>query len=550
MEDLVLIEEGDRAAGDFDLFTSKNYAKLSNDSVEKVLEDFNGGRRNFPGFRSVFSRLVQARADAPLEIVWCFALSHFHEVDAAEIGISDRLSFAQKLFQTISSCTTSSCGEKSAAALAPLVAEIFEIVVAIFVEGSGKLFSKSEKKSARKIERLMDGISKYLSACGANKGQNSIAFRSLLEFIIVWSRCRSLRMSEATEGKDQLRAFFPLVGDELLRGIFEKECGWGVLAGIVISEVFLLRLCLKIIDQLRGKNEIGKDALRKELTGWAVGSIMGFRNLNFFGILLRQLLLPTLPVTSLLDIEEEKILRRVLYDAVILPDFSFLKPVTVDDESIGFIRSLLLTKLVVTHKAIQLARSRDDYNKAVSYTNAFSQSNFPTNLISCISSAAGADRSTASDFSTPQGLLKWLFNLEDKSLREFFDNMSKLGIDMAMNEERPFPMQQIHDQEPEHDADLFYINVEKGEKLVDQDNETASVQFVAAAREKNFAKNKGRKREEFTVHGKTKVKFQKYELHDDPVRHNSPIHTNDSSDGGEVENPSSDSDEDANEAEE
>ncbi|XP_031476250.1 uncharacterized protein LOC116247927 [Nymphaea colorata] len=542
MEDVVFIEKGDRAADNFDLLTSKNYVKLSKDSVERLLEEFKGGRRNFSEFRLVFARLVQARIDAPLEIVWCFALSHLHEVDTAGISLSDRVSFARKLFQTISSCTTSSSGEKSAAALAPLVSEIFEIVVAIFVEGSGVVSSKSEKKSARKIRHLIDGMSKYLSACDVNKGHNSIAFRDLLEFISVWSISRSLRMSEASDEKDQLGAFFPLVGDEILKGIFEKECGLGVLAGLVMSEVFLLRLCLKIIDQFRGKNGIAKDALRKELTGWAVGSIMGFRNLNFFGILLRQLLLPTLPVTSLLDIEEQKLLRRVLYDAVILPEFSFLKPGTVDDGSVGSLGSFLLTKLVVTHKAIQLARSEEDHDRAVSYTNAFSRSNLPTNLISCISSAAGVDKSTASDLSTPQGLLKWLFNLEDKGLREFVENMSRLGFDMAMDKEQSVPMHQTHDQEPEHDADLFYIDVEKEEKPVVQDAETASIQFVTASRGKNFAKNKGRKRKDIIVHGKTKVKFQKYEIDDDSVGHKSPIHMDDSSDGGEVENPSSDED--------
>lgn len=137
---------------------------------------------------------------------------------------------------------------------------------------------------------------------------------------------------------------------------------------------------------------------------------------------------------------------------------------------------------------------------------------------------------------------EWLFNLEDKGLREFVENMSRLGFDMAMDEERSVPMHQTQDQEPEHDADLFYIDVEKEEKPVAQDTETASIQFVTASREKNFAKNKGRKRKDIIVHGKTKVKFQKYEIDDDPVRHKSPIHMDDSSDGGEVENPSSDED--------
>ncbi|MFS7935191.1 hypothetical protein Hanom_Chr05g00400551 [Helianthus anomalus] len=74
------------------------------------------------------------------------------------------------------------------------------------------------------------------------------------------------------------KQFFPLLSDEVIHWVSEESGeNLGVLAGAVIVEAFLLKLCLKFSD---GSS---KQELRNELRTWAVCSITGFHNCYVFG---------------------------------------------------------------------------------------------------------------------------------------------------------------------------------------------------------------------------------------------------------------------------
>lgn len=49
-------------------------------------------------------------------------------------------------------------------------------------------------------------------------------------------------------------------------------------------------------------------------------------------------------------------MRDILYDAVILVDYSFINPGFDVEQSDDSIMNLLMTRLIVTHEAIQVAR--------------------------------------------------------------------------------------------------------------------------------------------------------------------------------------------------
>lgn len=54
--------------------------------------------------------------------------------------------------------------------------------------------------------------------------------------------------------------------------------------------------------------------------------------------------------------EDEGLLRKVLYDAIILVDYPFLDPKRAIHIPAHHMRSLYLTRLIVTHEAIEYLR--------------------------------------------------------------------------------------------------------------------------------------------------------------------------------------------------
>lgn len=53
---------------------------------------------------------------------------------------------------------------------------------------------------------------------------------------------------------------------------------------------------------------------------------------------------------------DEVLLRKLLYDAVILVDYSFLNPERTIDLPADQVRSLAMARLIVTHEAVEYFR--------------------------------------------------------------------------------------------------------------------------------------------------------------------------------------------------
>lgn len=213
------------------------------------------GAADLTNFHRVFSRVLSAYPDPPLEAVWFFSALTFH----------DRPDDLRSLLQLLSAFTASSPGAaKPLALLAPVVSELFH-----------------SDKTRRETETLVEAVLSYISLCSSRPAAASTDGAitdagSLLpafgELVKVWSVRHS-------RDRCPFQVLFPLAGEEARRELMKEGCSVEYLAGVVVAEAFLLRLCLKV----QNATGVPRSDLQKELRIWAVSSILTFQNQHFFG---------------------------------------------------------------------------------------------------------------------------------------------------------------------------------------------------------------------------------------------------------------------------
>lgn len=213
---------------------------------------------------------MQARVNPPLETIWFYSALSFKRTNLPKDEIFDRVSAAKDLFQSVAGFSASCSSSKSIVLLAPVVYEVCRLVADL--EGKEELGAKREKKVVREIKSLVDAVLGNISVCCSANGDDGGGdfCRPFEELIRVW-------IGQDIEAKEVFKLFFPLLGDEIVGRLSVEGSSVSEVAGVVIAEAFLLKLCL---DFRWGDSEPG---LEKELRNWAVGSITGFRNFYFFG---------------------------------------------------------------------------------------------------------------------------------------------------------------------------------------------------------------------------------------------------------------------------
>ncbi|KAI3956912.1 hypothetical protein MKX01_000946 [Papaver californicum] len=527
------------------ILIGKHYENMLRESIDRFLEEFQKKEdTNFSGFTSIFFRFLQSRLIPPLETIWFYSSVKFlsNKTDNDDDDSVRRVLGIRDLFQLLSASSAPCNGVKSIAVLAPVLFKLYHLVSELTKKGES--LGVREKKALREIECLVDGVVGYISICGCNggidDGGDDLSVSCFGDLVKVWT------IKGGKKGSvEVLREFLPLVSDEIRDGFGEEE---GVkvdyLAGVVIVEAFLLSLCLKC----RAGSGVSKMELEKELKAWVVGTITGFRNCYFFGMLLRLLLDPALPVISLLGSEDEALLRKILYDAVILVDYSFLNSDRETGPSADYMKNLAITKLIVIHEATQAARSNKDQTKAISYINAFSRSPLPSQLVKWASNQIGIEQNANKlNITTPETLINWLLNIEQKGVQVFDLQMSKLRAKLVLDMAKmKYVESTLKSDSKVADEDLFFIDTKGGaDEVKDEDDQemvdSMDAAFVAAARQIKLTSNdKTRKRKE----GKktnmcAKVKFQKYDLDNTSVEKMSPSSDSDDgkSSGSEVDDP-------------
>lgn len=141
-------------------------------------------------------------------------------------------------------------------------------------------------------------------------------------------------------------------------------------------------------------------------------------------------------------------------------------------------------------------------------------------------------------------LLDWLLSLENRGSRVFEDDILKShatsGLDISQTEH---PAGNLEGKIA--DDDLFYVdNIGEEGKTGDDDKENKLISdaFVAAAQTMKLSGNGARKRK--GKHSEKKIKFVKYDLHQnsEPVKARTSAADDSSNGESEVEDPVSDTD--------
>ncbi|XP_057959208.1 uncharacterized protein LOC131151806 isoform X1 [Malania oleifera] len=520
----------------------RQHELMLQESIDHFLSEFYKFQPDFSGLSSVFARLVQTMHDPPLEIIWFYSALTFRSNSAADDPLA-RVSVVKDLFQLLVSCSASCNGVKRVALLAPVIFKLCELVT-----------SENIFWLRREIDCFVEGIVSYITMCCCQDSENDDGSVHLTGCFVDLLRVWTVDQGEENRNfEEALRLFFPLVSEGVRQGV-GVGCGAGYLAGVVTSEAFLLLFCFKF-----GSGG-PKAELQKNLLSWASDSIIGFKNWYFFDIILRTLLDPILPVTSLLvsmllfdcpmlivielpqfrgfigswkpsefirrlwiylhssSPEDEVLMRRVLYDTMVMIEHPFL-----DSDSVllpaNCLKNLAITWLLVADDAVQFIRKHGDQTKAISYIDAFTESRLISQLIEWISNHAGMKQKLGRpNVSTPADLIRWLLILEDQGVR-LFDHIFKFHDKAIVYKSRADQEFSVFEPDIRSLDNVFLPNDSKGEEKVEVVVDQATVGSVdavflaATCTSKLTGADRRRKRKEGDrVEGKTQAKFVKYHL--------------------------------------
>ncbi|KAK6944857.1 hypothetical protein RJ641_025959 [Dillenia turbinata] len=525
---------------------SSDTSIASNQSAKKLVHS---------GLVDKNSRSMPAKIDPPLDSIWFYTAAALRDRDFKEGESLKRLQSLKELFDLIVSCSASSSGLKSIALVSPVVFHAYNLLADVL---KSELSDKKEKKLLRDVKSLVDSILGYFSVCCTSL-KNLSEGSECVGLNVLWKDLISAWLNGDYEEGESLREFFPLSSDEICRGLCREGCNLGDFAGVVMVEVFLLRLCLNCSGR---PQNLG---LEKDLKVWAVGSISGFQSSYMFGTLLKIMLEPVLPVSSLLSSNEEVLLRKVLFDAVIMVEYSFLETSRLLRQSVELMKMIAMARLIVTNNAIELFRKDGDQKRAISYINAFSGSSLPSQIIDLISSHIGMEgKKNRPKGSSPRAFLDWVLNLEDRGIK-LFEVISNYRANILWDssggdDERSVDMV----DGKQLDADLLFFIDNKGEESdkseddmeeekdieeVENVDDSISNAFITAAQTMSSIETSlTRKcREGKSAEKMKRIKFAKYDLSENAnaERENSVLVDDGSSSESDVENPSSDEDMDA-----
>ncbi|KDP34113.1 hypothetical protein JCGZ_07684 [Jatropha curcas] len=502
------------------------------ESTDRFLTEYRKGATDFSNFATICSRFLQNLPDPPLEIIWFYSALASHSAKLTAQKSSNHVFVAKDSFQLLVSCSCSCNAVKKIAVLAPVIYELHSLVS----EG---------KRWTNEIDSFLEVIVSYISICsGANFDENEefgALSSCLVDLVRVWL---VENVGESCKFGEELRVFFPLVSDGIIKRIVSEGCGIGYLAGIVMTEAFLLRSCLKF------RLGISWTELEKELRGWAVEMITAFRNYYFVDALLKMLLEPTLSVSTILNSEDEVFLRNILYDTAMTVDYSFLGPQKGIHLPDLCLKNLAITWLFVADNAIQFLRDNGNQSKVLSCLIAFSASCLPSQLIKWVTCQPGIESETSKPkVSTPLALINWLLTLEDQGVRVFDSDTSKMYAKTAIGKSKIEHGLSIRPEGKNLIESHFShcSNEVKTDDKVDGDLEmldSEGAMLLAAPRLLKAVETYGtRKRKDGRKDEEDKqVKFVKCNINDNLVAEKvSPLEYDDAlNSGSEVDNPVSD----------
>ncbi|XP_015573064.2 uncharacterized protein LOC8275619 [Ricinus communis] len=499
------------------------------ESIHRFLTEYKNGTTDFSNFASIFSRFLNILPDPPLEIIWFYSALTFH---SAKLTAHNHVLLAKDLFQLLVSCCSSSCSVvKKIAVVAPVIYEISSLVC-------------KRKEWIKEIESLLEVTASYISIClGSNfEGNDEVMILDscFVDLVRVWVVDK---IDESCQFDEVLRVFFPLVNDGILRRFASEGngIGTGYLAGIVMSQVLLLSLCLKF------ESRVSRVELEKELRERTVQTMTAFPTYDFFDTVLRMLLEPVLPIIPLLSSEDEVIVRKILYDTAMTMEFSCPGPdkgIKLLDERL---KNLAITWLFVAENGIRFFRENADKTKVICYLHAFSESCLPSKLIKWVTNQPGMHNLSIPKISSPLALIRWLLIVEDKGVQVFDSDISKIYVKTIISKPIEYRFFEVKSDGQNLGENHFSCKEDKGENKVDGDLEmvdSEDTMFLAAPAVLKVTAASGtrKSKEERKDEEGKQIKFVKGHLYDNLARETlKPSDDYDAlSSCSEVDNPASD----------
>lgn len=250
----------------------ENLEPMLNESIYHFLVEFQKGRTDFSELGSIFFRLTQTMTDPPLEFIWFYSALTFQTAKSSNLRDPHNFLLSLKdLFHSLVSFRIPSDSSylTQVSLLAPV---LYQLVNLKFLISSCKA----------EIEGLVDAVVSHIILCCNNDlvEQEVRGFKSSVSWVSLVPIWIADQVNENQGRVDGLQLFFPLSTEDIRQGINE-DSGTAYLAGIVMIESFLLRLCLMF------DSEASRKELHKDVKSYAAQIIKGFKkNPTFLGEIL------------------------------------------------------------------------------------------------------------------------------------------------------------------------------------------------------------------------------------------------------------------------
>ncbi|KAG6409560.1 hypothetical protein SASPL_127600 [Salvia splendens] len=350
---------------------------------------------NLSGLVSLYRGLIEKLKDPPLDIVLFYGAVVFHAYKSSSLPPPGILLVAEDLLELVNESSSLFTALRKVAVIAPIAYLLYHLELN---------FSARDPSLREEIGITVEGMVNYISICCSQYteegGQESEYLGGyIMDLVRVW-------MVDPARDCDKINSwefFFPTLDNDSQP---EVAVYLGYLAGVVMNETLLLRLLLKISPA------IDREDLQKNMLNVAIQTIKGFQNFYFLeccsspDMLLKMLSGPTLPIVASMSNVDGVLLHKVLYDAVILVDYSFHSGRWVQS-SVSQLKKLALAWVLAADRAIEFARAAGDQPRAISYLNAFKECQLVAELIKWVCNQARIFYfNTIPDVTNPRALIR------------------------------------------------------------------------------------------------------------------------------------------------
>lgn len=257
--------------------STEGYENMLRELISFFLREPHRDGSGFAALQSKSSDLFRAMEDPPFGVIWFYSAVSCHNFKVISKDDPSMKLQIPDVFQILSSCSTQCNAFKKIALLAPVIYVVNSSGIDVWTTD---IFLDSQN---RLIERVIDYVSECCSFDDQDNGLEELPLY-FVDLVRVWTMDQIGDGCKLVDQMSLLREFFPLLCNEVLLKI-NVGCRMDYLAGVVMNELFLLRLQLKICFAN------WKGNLLRELSDWAVQTIKKFQNIFFFGELLNFIML-------------------------------------------------------------------------------------------------------------------------------------------------------------------------------------------------------------------------------------------------------------------